>query len=349
MDTKKVLYFLEILASNITGYSAEIARLYTKALNENEDINILKQYLADYNFYGAIGENIYTESKEKIQKVYESPNSALEILPEIKQGSERINTKIDLGQKVLRSPYPSMEIISVIKKNDVISYYEAYKVIASTCVYLSCLYDGIDSVKYFSWNDSVGIQEIVYLVNTKFIPLLWGINRPNESWVIRKKKLGGRALFGGDAFYLSYENTRRVEVLCSALNKEPMGTHAYLNIDAYESNENDVPFCWGTGNLLSFLPNEALYYLQKKIVTKAKSPSIGVLELKMPTPMECIKKLTDGSPFCISPEELTRIMNQWITGTEIENRKRSHNCLFCNKYIKGNKLVCDNHFTTELR
>lgn len=348
MDTRKVIYFLDILRSNTTGHSEELANLYKSALDENDAVVDLKKLLDESNYYGIIGENLYNEGKDKIKELYASPTQAVDLLPEILQCTERINSQIRLSQNVLKNTYQTMETVSIIKKKDVIAYFEAYKMIASVSVYMSCLYGGVETIKYMSWNDSVGIQEMIYLINTKYLPLLSTIKRPNESWVIRRRNLGGKALFGGDAFYITYENTRRVDVLCSALHKEPMGTHSFLNIDAYETNENDVPFCWGIGNIISFSPSEALSYLQKNIATHVITPTNNHFNGKMPTPIECIKKLSAGRPFCLTPEELTKVLNQWAIGKEIEDRKRTHNCLFCNRYINGNKLVCDSHFVTEL-
>lgn len=146
-----------------------------------------------------------------------------------------------------------------------------------------------------------------------------------------------------------YDGTRSVDVLCSALHKEPIGTHAFLNIDAYESGECDVPYCWGIGNIVSVLPNTAILFLQSNVATKLRSPRTDELQKKMPTPFECVKQLSNGSMFCITPDELLRSMNQWQVGHEIEMRKRIHNCLFCGKHVDGNNLVCSSHFTTELR
>ena len=36
MDTRKVIYFLNILRSNTTGHSEELANIYKKALDEND-------------------------------------------------------------------------------------------------------------------------------------------------------------------------------------------------------------------------------------------------------------------------------------------------------------------------
>lgn len=348
MDTRKVIYFLDILRANTTGYSEELAELYKNALDENDLIVDLKRVLDESNFYGTIGENLYKDGVDKVKEIYDSPTQALDLLPEIKLCIDRIDSQVSSSQSILKNSYQTMGTVSVIRKKDVIAYYEAYKMIASVSIYLTCLYEGTEKIKYISWNDSIGIQEMIYLINTKYLPLLCAIKRPNDSWVIRKRNLGGKALFGGDAFYITYENTRRVEVLCSALHKEAMGTHSFLNIDAYETNENDVPYCWGIGNIVSFLPSEALSYLQKDIATRLITPTNSHFNGKMPTPIECVKKLSAGKPFCLTPEELTKVLNQWAIGKEIEERKRTHNCLFCNRYISGNKLVCDSHFTTEL-
>lgn len=348
MDIRKVIYFLNILRSNTTGHSEELANIYKKALDESDAVADLKKLLDGANYYGIIGKNLYNEGKNKIKELYDAPSHALDLLPEIVQCAESINLQVKISQNILKNSHQTMETVSVIKKKDVIAYFEAYKMIANVSVYMSCLYGGIDSIKYMSWNDSVGIQEMIYLINTKYLPLLCAIKRYNDSWVIRKRNLGGKALFGGDAFYITYENTRKVDVLCSALHKEPMGTHSFLNIDAYETNENDVPFCWGIGNIISFSPNEALSYLQKDIATRVATPTNIHFKGKMPTPIECIKKLSGGRPFCLTPEEFTKVLNQWVIGKEIEDRKRTHNCLFCNRYINGNKLVCDSHFISEL-
>ena len=124
---------------------------------------------------------------------------------------------------------------------------------------------------------------------------------------------------------------------------------AFLNIDAYESGEYDVPFCWGIGNIVSASPDTAILFLQNSVATKLRSPQSSELRRKMPTPLECAKQLSDGAMFCITPDELLLTMNQWQVGHEIEERKRTHNCLFCGKHVDGNRLVCSSHFTTEQR
>ena len=348
MDSKRVLYFLSILNRETSGHSDELDQLYQRALDENDDVVRLKTLLNDYVYYNEIGKAMYKNGSNLLEKVYSFPDKSLEILPEIKQAHESIDNSVKICNELMHSPEPFLETITVLKKKDIIAYMAALKMIASTCIYLITLYAGLNTIKNLTWDDRVGIQEMIYAVNTKFLPALCSVKRPNYSWVIRKRRMGGKALFGGDCFYINYENTRSVEVLCSALHKEPIGTHAFLNIDAYESGTCDVPFCWGLGNIISVSPNNALQFLQNNVATKVRSPRMDELRRRIPTPLECIKQLTDGVLFCVTPDELLLALNLWQIGHEIEERKRTHNCLFCGKHINDDRLVCSAHFTSEL-
>lgn len=349
MDSKKVLYFLDLLNRETSGHVDEIAAIYKRALDENDDVARLRMLLNDYTYYREIGGALYNNGKDMLDKIYVKPSKALDILPQLKQAHESIDNEVRVCNELMHSPFPFSETITVLKKKDTIAYMSALKKIASTSVYLMTLYAGLDPIKNLIWDETAGIQEMIYAVNTKFLPALCGVRRPNYSWIIRRKKMGGRALFGGDGYYLNYENIRSVEVLCSTLHKEAIGTHAFLNIDAYESGECDVPFCWGIGNIISASPDTAIMFLQNDVATKLRSPQGSELRRRMPTPFGCVKQLSDGAMFCISPDELLLSMNQWQIGHEIEERKLTHNCLFCGKHVDGSKLVCSSHFTTELR
>lgn len=349
MNSSKVLYFLGLLNRETSGYADEIAEIYKRALDENEDVARLKMLLNDYTYYREIGNALYKNGEDMLDRIYNMPSNALDILPQLKQAHESIDNEVRICNELMHSPLPFSETVTVLKKKDTVAYMSALKMIASTSVYLMLLYAGLEPIKNLTWDDAVGIQEMIYAVNTKFLPSLCSVRRPNYSWVIRRKKLGGRALFAGDSYYLNYENTSSVEVLCGALHKEPIGTHAFLNIDAYESGECDVPFCWGIGNIVSASPDTAILFLQNSVATRMRSPQTFELRQKMPTPFECVKQLSDGAMFCITPDELLLSMNQWQVGHEIEERKRTHHCLFCGKHVDVSRLVCLSHFTTELR
>lgn len=350
MDSKKVLYFLNILNEETNGYSDELAKMYQSALDDNEDVIRLRTFVKKdiYKFLGERG--LFLKKKVLVleEKIYDNPIKALEILPQLKQELEIIEKEIKFCDSLMRSPMPFTESITVLKKKDINTYMMTLKKIAIICVYLITIYVGMEPIQNLMWEDACGIGEKVFVINTKFLPTLCQFKMPNYNWVIRKKRLGGKALFGGIGFYLSYENMRSVQMICSDLHTEPIGTHAFLNIDAYESGEMDVPYCWGIGNIVSSTPENAFSFLQKDVQITVRPPKDIELSNKLPKPFECIKKLSEGAMFCISPDDLVKAMNQWQIGYEIKKRKRTHNCLFCGKSITSNRLVCDSYFRREL-
>lgn len=349
MDTKHILYLLDILSQRTSGRDMELARLYNNALNDNDDINRLKNALREHSFYGEIGNSIKDNGEQIIQRISSNPHNALEVLPQVVQAYERIENEAQVCMNLMHSPFSFNNTITILKSKDISAYRKSLYTIANVCVYLMVLYSGLDSIQELYWSNSGHLQEMIETVNMKYLPALCKVSRPSYSWIIRKHCLGGKALFGGDSFVLSYESIKSVNVLCSALHKEPIGTHAYLNIKAYESNENDVPYCWGVGNILSVKPDQAFEYFTHNAVTKLRSPRQSELFHRLPSPNKLLERLSNNEPFCITPDELVLAMNQWETGYEIEKRKRTHNCLFCGKYIKDGKLVCPSHFQTELK
>ena len=166
--------------------------------------------------------------------------------------------------------------------------------------------------------------------------------------MIRRNRLGGKALFGGDAYYLSYESNSSVEAFSHMTRKEAMGTHSYLNIGAYESGEYNTPLCWGMGYITNAGPGNAAVFLQRNVATKLRAPNRIELQRRVPTPLECVRQLSDGKMVCITPDELLLAMNRWQTGHEIEMRRQHRICLFCGKPVDKKHLVCPTHFTSEL-
>lgn len=349
MNLDKVLYFLWVLHRETRGHEDAIADLYERVLGEHNDVIRLKQFLEDCAFYRETGKSLYQKGRGLLEELYSTPSKTLDILPQLRQAHKAISCEARACEALLRDPLPSSGAITVLKKKDIVTYMRAYQSIASSCVYLMALYAGLEPTKGLSWNDDVGIQEMAYAVNTRFLPALCKVRRPGRSWVIWKKHTGGKSLFGGNCFSLSYENTETLRKQCNALRKEPIGTHAFLNMDAYDTGTCDVPFCWGTGNILSATPANALLFLQNGGTTTLRAPQGGELKRKMPPPLECIRQLSDGAMFCITPENLLLAMNQWHTGHEIEKRRASHQCLLCGAHMEGEKLACPSHFTSELR
>ena len=347
MDTKKVIYFLNMLRRETSGRDLELNKLYGAAISEDNDVVQLDTFLNDYSFYSGVGRTLHNNGSQLIDKLRANPYDALQTLQSIKQMNEMIANEASMCSELLRSPGPFSDNITVLPKKDIMDHIEALKQTANSAAYLIILYGGISEVKDLTWPVSASLLEYIHIVNTKYLSKLMDVKRPEYSWIIRKRKIGGRALFSGDFFYLNYENNHSVEMLCGALHKEPIGTHAFLNIDAYEAGEVDVPYCWGIGNLLSTTPSKALDFLKANVVTSPRSPLADELTRKIPAPTECMRILTDGKPFCISPDQLVNAMNQWQMGHEFYLRKRDGRCLFCGRTVGRGASVCSSHFTTE--
>ena len=348
MDSRKVLFFLNILRTEATNRNG-LAKHYENAVKADDAVIKLTSFLNDYTFFQGIGSSMYERAKELLDELFQNPSEALLTLQKVRQLNETIQNEISFCSERLQSPSTFTDPITVLRKKDRIAYLKTYGQIASTCVYLIAIYEEVSSLKNLAWAETDGIQESAYAVNTIFLPALLKIKKPPYSWVIRKKKIGGDALFEGEAFFIKYEDSYRVETLCDSLHKEAMGTHSFLNIRAFEADELDVPYCWGTGNLVSFSPRDALQLLHRDVVTKLRSPSKQELRYAIPAPLECARILADNKEFCISPDELTNAMNQWIMGHEIEKRKKNHFCLFCGKPVPADRLICKTHFFTEFK
>ena len=208
------------------------------------------------------------------------------------------------------------------------------------------IYNGPDAIRDLKWSDENDFKDKLYAVNNKLLPEILKLRRPGYYWVIRRKSLGGKALFGGDGFYLTYESVRDIDRMAMGFKVEPVGTHAFLNAAAFDLEEKDVPLCWGTGNLTSLTPANAIEALGKVLVTELKSPSGAELAGKMPAPTVLMTILADERHYCITPDVLVRAMNQWVTGHEIRARKETGRCLFCGRPLEGRRrpLVCPSHF-----
>ena len=101
MDSKKVLYFLGLLNRETSGHSDEIAEIYKRALDENDDVARLKMLLNDYTYYREIGNGLYKNGEEMLDKIYSAPSKALDILPQLKQAHESIDNEVRVCDELM--------------------------------------------------------------------------------------------------------------------------------------------------------------------------------------------------------------------------------------------------------
>lgn len=350
MDARKVICLLALLRGATEGREKELDRLYENALKEEKDVQTLEDYLNGCTFYGVIGGAMRKKGEKLMNMLYSQPSTAMETLRSVRQLNETIGCELYHCRALLCSPEPFSDSIEVLRTAELPAFRQALRTIADICVYLMAVYQGMEPLRELIWMDTGMIEEMIDSVNTRFIPALCQTPQPDCCWVITRKRLGGQALLGGCGFALSYESRSYMEKLCdSGYHKEPMGTHAFLNTRAFQEGELGVPCCWGVGNLVSLSPMEGLQLLGRGIVTRPRSPREEELQSPLPVPTECLRRLTEGGPFCISPEELVSVMDQWEVGHEAKLRKRDRRCLFCGKPLRDGRLVCSTHFTTEVK
>lgn len=116
MDTKKVIYFLNMLRRETTGRDAELKQLYGAAIREDEDVTKLDSFLNDYNFYSSIGRTLHDNGSQLIDKLRANPYDALQTMQGIQQMNEMIANEASLCSNLLRSPEPFTDNITVLPK-----------------------------------------------------------------------------------------------------------------------------------------------------------------------------------------------------------------------------------------
>lgn len=348
-NTKKILFLLETIRKNTNGFNSEINKLYSNTIIKNHRVEELLYNINEkYFFYKGIGSSLSDYGKKLLRDLEQKPDEALATIKKIEQQNETIKHQAEVSENLLRTPQPNLESISVIRKSRVEEYDAALKQIAATCVYLLVLYGGIKETRNLTWSDNDGIQEHIYSINTKFLPAIENLTLPRYSWIIEKRRIGGKSLIGDACFVLQYKPSDEVNKKCSALIKEPIGTHAFLNITAYETNEMNIPYCWGTGNIISVSPQNGLDILFHGLVEKPRSPFQNEYAQRIPAPLPLLKLLYNGKNYCASPETLVSILNQWESGYCVTKRIQNRRCVFCGRYLNTKSFICNNHFTSEL-
>lgn len=348
MDAKKIIYLLGLIHSETGRNGAELASLYQRALDEDDDIIELKSLKDDYSYFNQGGDLLYQSARGVLDEIYSNPHRALDYFPKLRQCTRNIFNNVMEDRDSLLGPRPLIGSIKVIKKSEIEIHKRVLEDIASTCVYLLLLYKGWDSVKNLNWIDEAGIHERLHAVNLVFLPALSKISKVEECWVIRKQKVKSPNFFGGDFFYIEYKEKRMMLEFFRSTKYQYIGSYSYINLYP-DSSGDDQPYCWGIGNLLSFNPLQALSTFRNSMVTKLRTPTSEELSRPLPSTNKCLRVLTDGNNYCIGPEDLLRAMNQWQVAHETNARINSKRCLFCGGALDGNRVICSKHISPNNR
>lgn len=351
MSTQKVLYFLEMMKGAVKGFGPELDRLQENAVRDDPDIQRL-QSLLDCAFFGESGRALRERGAALLDRIYTYPEQAGDRLCEVRQMNESIQREADLGRALLCSPAMETRNLTVAAKGEAAAGLPALRQVAAVSAHLIAVYQGPEALKPLSWNEANGIQARFRLVNDIFLPQLWRQPPPQYGWVIRKQRLGGGMLLEGWGFTISYVSSLD---FCSgnmpygSARQEPCGSHGFFDPSVWAGDMDGQPCCWGVGHLVSGSPTDGLALLQGEVVVRPRVPRPDETLEPLPGPMECLRRLTEGRPFCITPEDLTTALNQWWMGGEIERRKRGGLCLLCGKPVKDGRLSCPGHFASEWR
>ncbi|MGN0114972.1 MAG: hypothetical protein ACI4DY_00440 [Monoglobaceae bacterium] len=350
-NTKKIIYLLNTIKSSVSDYTEEMNKLYSEVIIKNRDVASLCENINHkYNFYHGYGENLANDAKSLLSDLEKKPEAALQTIGKIKSHNNLIMNHAEHCEKLLRSAMPIREPITVIKKENVDAYKMALERIAAACVYLIVLYNGASGIKNtnLSWSDGDGIQERIRNINTNFLPALENVTVSDCSWIIKRKRVSNQFLLCDTVFCLEHVSHNKITELCSTLESEPIGAHAFLNVKAFNDAAINETYCWGTGNILSVSPKDALKLLNSGFYETARSPVEKEYCYKMPKPLELLKMLYDGKEFCASADELASAMNQWESGYYIQKRMDENKCLFCGRALHSDRLICKNHIVSEL-
>ena len=115
MDSRKVLYFLDLLNRETNGHADEIAVLYQKAIDENDDVARLKMLLDECVAYREIGRSLYNKGTELLKNIYVDPTKSLDILPPLRQVCENIEDELKNCDRLMRSPFPFSDAVPLLR------------------------------------------------------------------------------------------------------------------------------------------------------------------------------------------------------------------------------------------
>ena len=345
MNTLKVIYLLSLLRSASQGKEEVLTRLYENAMRDNPEYRELSSLLADMEFYREMGNALRYEGKALTEAALKNPDGDLDTIRDMRKIRDRIKLGALESARLFEMPGAFMEPVTVVEQSLKAGYMRFLECVAAVCVYLLAVYVGAVSLENLHWVEGGGgLQERLHAVNSVFLPALCGEYPIPKAWMITRKAAGGGNQFGGSFYSLSYFSDSNLKVLTSSYQAEQPTPLFFLNRQAVETGELNVPYCWGIGNLVSTVPEDALRLLHSGLVIKPSSPTKHDLSAPPPTPLECLHRLCGGSPFCISVEDLVNVLNKWQMGYDVMCIRQRGGCLLCARPVLNGGLVCPTHF-----
>lgn len=343
MDSRRVLYLINMLKDGSSDRLGQLAALYNRALDEDDDYQKLKRILDSYSFMGTAGGSILDRGNDLIRRMAENPENIIQTLKETQQLIELINSEIAQNEKLLDYPGTFVTDINIVPKSDLDANNQFLTCIAAVCTYIIAVMIGYKGLDGLNWSDNYNFTEKLNRVNTSFIPALLKLEYNKPAWMIYRRPPRTSYLFSPYEYVLRYISTDEYKKWVLADEYREMSPFLYGSPRRAASLDLGIPIYLGIGNIVSTKPLESLKLLATGVGAKFLNPNEDLLWKRAPFLPEVLSAMACGAPCIVSPIKFTGLLNQWDAGCAMLYNRQNHKCLICGEKLIGREQVCEFH------
>ncbi|MFR3443042.1 MAG: hypothetical protein ACLTSP_10025 [Coprococcus sp.] len=343
MDTRRVLYLINMLKDGSSGKQEKLAELYDRSLQESDEYQQLCSILDSYSFVGSAGTSIQEHGNDLIHKMTEEPENIIQILRETQQLNELISSEIRHNEQLMDYPGAFTEEIHVVPKVNLDAYNQFLVSVAAACTYIIAVENGYGGLESLSWSENYNFTEKLSSVNTAYIPTLLELKYNTPPWMIYRRPASNNFVFSPYEYVLRYITTDELNKWILAEEYIEISPFLYGSPRRAGDTDLGIPIYLGIGNVISTKPLESLRLLQTGVGFRMAHPGGSMFLKRVPFLPEMLNRLASGSACIVEPEELTSVMNQWDAGYYINSNIQNHKCIICGEKLLGNDQVCRYH------
>lgn len=343
MDTKRVLYLINMLKDGSVDRQEQLAQLYDRALEESDEYQQLSGILNNYAFMGSSGAGIRDRGNELIYRMAEEPDNIVQIMKETEQLIELVRSEIKHNEKLISYPGAFTGDINIVPKTKLDAYNKFLNNIAAVCTYIIAVQNGNEGISGLYWSDNYNFSEKLTKINTSYIPALLQLDGIQNPWMIYRRPARSNYLFCPYEYVLRYITSGEFSKWTLADEYVEISPFLYGSPRRAANIDLGIPIYLGIGNIVSTSPLDSLRLLATGVGAKISHPNEKHFVKKVPYIMTMVSQLTSGVPCIVSPEEIVSTMNQWDAGYTINDNIRNHKCLICGEKLLGNDQICRIH------
>lgn len=344
MNTKSVLYLIELLKKNTLGEEEALKDIYLKAVSDSDEYLELINNLENNLFFGVTGKSIQEEGNRYVKEVRQNPDNVMELMKEIQQFNELVESDIKKGKSRIEYPGSFLEEINIVEKNKIEIYDLFFSQLASVITYIIAMEEGFEGLNNLFWKADSGLTNKIHSINNTFLPKLLSIDNSLQPWAIYKVLNKNDIKFCPYEYQLKYISSEQYEELINRSDYKLVMPMKYGNARVFGEDVVDVPIYCGKGNFVSSNPLEAIDLLHLGVVTKPKNPNSSMTYNKAPFIDVLIKTISYKSACIFSPQSITSVLNQWDNSLYIQKNINNHKCLLCGEPLNYG-TVCQSHFS----